>query len=45
MATWTVTTDEADMAGPLMMGLKPNYQIIINEGKPPDPILEESHES
>lgn len=34
VATWTVVTDEEDMAGPLMMGLKPNYRILINNGPP-----------
>lgn len=35
VATWTVVTDEEDMAGPLMMGLKSNYRILVAEGKPP----------
>jgi hypothetical protein len=35
VATWSVSTDEPDMAGPLQMGLKPNYRILVNEGKPP----------
>jgi hypothetical protein len=35
VATWVVITDEEDMAGPLAMGLKPNYQVIINAGPPP----------
>jgi hypothetical protein len=35
VATWAVTTDEDDMQGPLAMGLKPNYQIIVNSGPPP----------
>jgi hypothetical protein len=35
VATWVVVTTEEDMAGPLQMGLKPNYRILVNEGKPP----------
>jgi hypothetical protein len=37
VATWAVITDEEDMAGPLAMGLKSNYQIIIASGPPPLP--------
>jgi len=34
IASWTLTTTETDMDGPLNCGLKPNYRIIINEAKP-----------
>lgn len=37
VASWTVRTDEEDMSGPLSMGLKPNYRILVNEGRPPGP--------
>lgn len=33
VAQWTVITEEPDMAGPLSMGLKDNYRIVIREGK------------
>jgi len=33
LATWDVTTVETDMYGPLSCGLKPNYRIILSEGK------------
>jgi hypothetical protein len=36
VATWAVTTDEEDMNGPLSMGLKPNYRILVNAGPPPE---------
>lgn len=35
VASWIVSTDEDDMAGPLAIGLKDNYRIVVREGKPP----------
>lgn len=31
IASWTLTTTETDMAGPLNCGLRPNYRIIIEQ--------------
>lgn len=36
IASWIVTTDEEDMAGPLGMGLRDNYRIVVREGKTDD---------
>lgn len=36
VASWSVVTDEEDMGGPLSMGLKDNYRIVIREGKDDD---------
>ena|SRR5215510_14014699 len=33
IASWTLSTSENDMEGPLNCGLKANYRIVINEGK------------
>lgn len=35
VGSWIVVTEEEDMAGPLRMGLKDNYRILITEGRPP----------
>lgn len=33
IASWQVTTSEADMHGPLNCGLKPNYRIVVTAAK------------
>lgn len=42
VATWTVHTDEEDMHGPLQMGLRENYRILVREGHPPPPAESDS---
>lgn len=42
VASWAVRTDEEDMRGPLAMGLKDNYQILVVEGRPPTAEFEET---
>lgn len=39
IASWTLTTAEEDMSGPLNCGLRPNYRIVVvplSEGLPVD---------